>query len=660
MFKNLKLSAKIAALAAVLFIFMSTVGLIAVLNMFSAASSSRHVAQQILPAINHTTDILQFTGDIRRTMRKFVHTSEPQDAEISKLFMDSLATVIDETSKFIKREVTDLPAFTSSFKKVEELTKPLIEICDELLDIGLKQNEVKAYFFIDGAKATQTLIDIREEMNAQRDAGLHTSSTADRDNLTQFNIRFLTNRIALNRYIQTTDTTGGAEIIENYAKNRKSLGEKLNNSPTLSENFKNKITALEKETDAYYAGFADYHKMQAQREDIYYKQEAMMDEFAYAVHEMTEKTIDRNTQRAVNAATALNSGSIKMIAILLVAMFLGVIMSIFIINSIVKPITRAIDELHSGSDQITGAAGEISKAASAMASGASEQASSLEEISASLNEITSMTKQTAENAKGAETLVKDSVDKSNRGHQSMTRLMEAVKNIKKSGDDTAKILKDIDEIAFQTNLLALNAAVEAARAGEAGKGFAVVAEEVRNLAQRSAAAAKKTAELIDNSQKSSESGVNLAEETSVAIDDITEASRKIEMIVDEISKAAHEQSRGISQVNQAIGSMDQVTQSNASQSEQLAASSEELSSQSLSINDLVGDLVNVVAGALARAEKERGVTTNRRKGIHRTAGAGGKPGTGRYRSITTHNMPAVRKTDQMIAFNDDNKNYGRY
>ncbi|MDR0303940.1 MAG: methyl-accepting chemotaxis protein, partial [Chitinispirillales bacterium] len=163
----------------------------------------------------------------------------------------------------------------------------------------------------------------------------------------------------------------------------------------------------------------------------------------------------------------------------------------------------------------------------------------------------------------------------------------------------------IDEIAFQTNLLALNAAVEAARAGEAGKGFAVVAEEVRNLAQRSAESAKKTAQLIESSQASSSRGVGLSEETSEAIGKITEVSNKIALIVDEITTAAEEQSRGVSQVNSAIGDMDQITQSNAAGSEELAASSQELNSQSLVMNGLMGDLVGVVSGEAAKAERLR-------------------------------------------------------
>jgi methyl-accepting chemotaxis protein len=306
------------------------------------------------------------------------------------------------------------------------------------------------------------------------------------------------------------------------------------------------------------------------------------------------------TNEAVFVEKSLRTSSVIMLVGLIVAVLLGIILSIIITNSIVKPISNAINGLSSGSDQVTAASSEIAGASQGMASGASEQAASLEEISSSLNEITSMTKQTADNVRTADILVKEVGTKMSVGKESMANLQNAVIEIQQSSNDTAKILKDIDEIAFQTNLLALNAAVEAARAGEAGKGFAVVAEEVRNLAQRSAESAKKTAELIETSQQKSHVGVDLVDTTSKAIDEVATNAAKVGMIISEITTASEEQARGVSQVNQAIGNMDQVTQSNASSAEELAASSEELSAQAMSMNDLVGELVGFIDGDEAK------------------------------------------------------------
>jgi methyl-accepting chemotaxis protein len=169
----------------------------------------------------------------------------------------------------------------------------------------------------------------------------------------------------------------------------------------------------------------------------------------------------------------------------------------------------------------------------------------------------------------------------------MGRMSSSINKIKESSDQTAKIVKTIDEIAIQTNLLALNAAVEAARAGEAGRGFAVVAEEVRNLAQRSSQAAKNTADMIAESVKNAGEGVNIAEEVSKSFDAIAVSAKKVNDLIAEIAAASQEQSQGIDQVNTAVAQMDQVTQQNAANSEESASAAEELSSQAEELQSMV-------------------------------------------------------------------------
>ena len=188
------------------------------------------------------------------------------------------------------------------------------------------------------------------------------------------------------------------------------------------------------------------------------------------------------------------------------ALILGILLAWLITRSITKPINRIIAGLNEGSEQVSSASGQVSSASQSLAEGATEQAAGLQETSSSLEEMSSMTKQNADNAQQASTLAGEARKAANVGTESMNRMNGAIQEIQKSSDETAKIIKVIDEIAFQTNLLALNAAVEAARAGEAGKGFAVVAEEVRNLAMRSAEAAKNTANMIEESVKNSKNG----------------------------------------------------------------------------------------------------------------------------------------------------------
>ena len=179
-------------------------------------------------------------------------------------------------------------------------------------------------------------------------------------------------------------------------------------------------------------------------------------------------------------------------------------------------------------------------------------------------------------------------------------MTSAIDDIQKSSTETAKIIKVIDEIAFQTNLLALNAAVEAARAGEAGKGFAVVAEEVRNLAQRSAEAAKNTSSMIEQSVNNSKAGVAISAEVSKVLGEIATGIAKTSDLVNEIAAASQEQAQGVDQINKAVSQMDKVTQQNAAAAEESASASEELNAQAGSMKDIVGELVALVGGSSAK------------------------------------------------------------
>jgi methyl-accepting chemotaxis protein len=257
------------------------------------------------------------------------------------------------------------------------------------------------------------------------------------------------------------------------------------------------------------------------------------------------------------------------------------------INTVMQNLGDALSHVTLIVAQVTSASAEISNGAQSLAEGSSEQASSLEEVSASLEEISSMTKQNADNSNQAKILAYEARGAANEGDATMRRMAVAINQIKQSADNTAKIIKSIDDIAFQTNLLALNAAVEAARAGEAGKGFAVVAEEVRNLAMRSADAAKDTAKMIDESVKNADGGVKITEEVAKSLGQIVSRTSKVGDLIAEIAAASNEQSQGIEQVNIAVAQMNEVTQRNAANAEESASASEELSNQALELAEEV-------------------------------------------------------------------------
>ncbi len=238
-----------------------------------------------------------------------------------------------------------------------------------------------------------------------------------------------------------------------------------------------------------------------------------------------------------------------------------------------------INEINMAAQQIAAGANEVSNSSQALSQGATESAAALEEISASMTELASQTTTNAENANQANQLAQQSRDEAEKGNRQMNDLMGAMVEINESSQNISKIIKVIDEIAFQTNLLALNAAVEAARAGKHGKGFAVVAEEVRNLAARSAKAARETAELIEGSAEKVANGSQLADHTAEALKGIVTGSTKVTDLVAEIAAASNEQANGIAQVNQGLSQIEQVTQQNTAASEEGAAAAEELSSQ---------------------------------------------------------------------------------
>jgi methyl-accepting chemotaxis protein len=290
----------------------------------------------------------------------------------------------------------------------------------------------------------------------------------------------------------------------------------------------------------------------------------------------------------------------------LLALASGALIGWFTNRSIVKPIHRIIEGLNEGGSQVAEAAVQVSSASQSLAQGASEQASGIEETSASLEEMFAMTQHNAENAENADGLMGEAKALIDKGQDSMGRLTQAIGEIKRSSDRTAKIVKTIDEIAFQTNLLALNAAVEAARAGEAGKGFAVVAEEVRTLAQRAGEAARDTAGMIEESVRNSDHGVSVTAESSEALEAVIATSEKVRKLVALIAGASKEQAKGIEQVNSAVAQMDSVTQQNAASAQESAAASEELSAQAEQLRATVGELAVVFGGASAGHLQSRG------------------------------------------------------
>ncbi|WP_170180193.1 Cache 3/Cache 2 fusion domain-containing protein [Desulfoglaeba alkanexedens] len=370
------------------------------------------------------------------------------------------------------------------------------------------------------------------------------------------------------------------------------------------------------------------------------------DELLAMVRQVTER-LNRDRLKSMQWAAAV---VLSMVGVGIVAAFLFG-------RGIANSISRAVEGLTEGADQVAAASGQVSASSQQLSEGASQQAASLEESSSAIEEMASMTRQNADNAKEAAQIATQSGQKFTNASTALQSLTQSMDEISKASEETQKIIKTIDEIAFQTNLLSLNAAVEAARAGEAGAGFAVVADEVRNLALRSAEAARNTAVIIDGTVKRIREGSTLVSNVNGSFKEVKTDSEKMAELIAEIAAASQEQAEGIEQINRAILEMDQVVQQNAANAEETAAASEELTAQANQLREYVSLLVQIVGQGTRKSERaakepERGGSGMKTPAaeVPLRAGGGGK-GDGRDR-------PARRKTgsskaEEVIPFEED-------
>ncbi|MFO7608322.1 MAG: methyl-accepting chemotaxis protein [Candidatus Krumholzibacteriia bacterium] len=357
------------------------------------------------------------------------------------------------------------------------------------------------------------------------------------------------------------------------------------------------LSEVRKATDSYHTAALHLGVNMDQLADLGARREAAGDRVVAACETAANNGVEGAVARTGEASTAVSRTNVVLMIGMLAALAVGSLLAFFITRSITGPVNRIIAGLDGASGQVSTAADQIAQSSQQMAEGASEQAAALEETSASLQQMAAMTQKNAGSARDAARIAGDARQGGEQGKDAMTRMADSIQRIKQSSDQTAKIIKTIDEIAFQTNLLALNAAVEAARAGDAGKGFAVVAEEVRNLAQRSAEAARETSELIQGSRERADEGVTVSTEVSAILEGMVTAVGTLNELVGGVAEASDEQARGVEEVNGAVEQMDTVTQTNAANAEESASASEELSAQAQELTGMVSQLVALVGGS---------------------------------------------------------------
>lgn len=315
------------------------------------------------------------------------------------------------------------------------------------------------------------------------------------------------------------------------------------------------------------------------------------------ISKLVKINIDTAEADNLKALNYVKSSVIFQVVTSIFALILAIIFGYIVTQMITRPVKDAIDNLSAGTDEVSINSSRVADTSHVLTEGASKQAAAIQETSSTLEETSSMVHQNRENTQQAASLAKQAKQYAEKSNDEMGKMMISMSDLKNSSNEIAKIIKVIDDIAFQTNILSLNAAVEAARAGDAGKGFAVVAEEVRNLAQRSAQAAKDTTIIIEGNIELSDSSVNIARMVKESVEAIGEQATKVSELLDEIAVATNEQAQGVGQINQAVSQIEIALQSNAATTDENVANSNALQEQVVNLREIVNSLVVLVDGA---------------------------------------------------------------
>ena len=654
-FRNMKLATKIGAGFAGLIVIAVFLGGLAIFNMKSVTTQATIMSKEFVPEAavannversslltmysirgygytedktflsegkGHLSDVKKYLSDAKTLGEKSERLNSLKEAaakaETSTLDYEKLVDQTQKKIEAIDKDRIDLNANAKKFTDncdayLEGQNQSLTQEINQQLDpIKLVERQTKIQTFKEITDLGNTLRIAVWKSQAERDPKIITDSLKSFDHME----RKLADLLAITRQ----------EV------NIKLIRE----TQAAAAGYKAAMTSLL----ANWTALQDLGKERGTAGDIVVKQ-AM---------ETTLKGMDDVTKVGNESVSALSNASIVMIIGLTLAAIVGIFMAIFITRSITKPLNRAIESLNVGSEQVSSASNQISSSSQQLAEGATEQASSLEESSSALEELAGQARGNSEKAKRATEGADLAQSTAEKASVAMDETVKTMNDIKESSGKISGIIKTIEEIAFQTNLLALNAAVEAARAGEHGKGFAVVAEEVRNLAQRSAVAAKDTAQLIETSVEQSKRGADVVTKASDAIGQILEVAKSVAKDAREVTTASNEQSEGIAQINNAVAQMDKVTQQVASNAEESASASEELSAQSQQLMSVVGDLISLVGGS---------TNTNGRAGtVHMQVASNG--GSQR-KAIAQKQHPQLThkgaKAAEAIPFDDDKKSF---
>jgi methyl-accepting chemotaxis protein len=651
---QMKLGTKIILGFGVLILIALLLGGLAAVQMKSVQGESVKLAQEYVPEVQVANNIERYSLLTMYANRGYGYTEEERFLKSGR---ENLAKVekymVD--AEDLAQKAKHLVKLKAQVAKAKQHVAAYKGLAEETVTLNQRLAEIRKVMDQAAAKYVKNCNDFLASQNQAMEKEIAEGAMGPRLKERLLKITLVNDIIGL----------GNATRIGNFKsqamRSPETMREALNNFPEIEKKFQmlravtrqelniRQINETKAAADQYKEAMEQFLARWLEREELNKNRGQAANMVLDAAQATALAGIGATDEIATGAASSLSTASTIMIFGLLIALVVSIALAILITRSITGPIRRIIEALSSGSEQVSAASNEVSSASQELAEGASENAAALEETSSSLEEMASMTRQNADNATQANSLMDEARRTVTRAGEAMKEMTQSMDDISTSGQEIGKIIKTIDEIAFQTNLLALNAAVEAARAGEAGAGFAVVADEVRNLAMRAAEAAKNTADLIETTVQKINQGNQLVKTTDETFTEVATNANKVAELVSEIAAASQEQAQGIDQVNTAVTQMDTVTQKNAANAEESASASEELNAQAETLMDVVNELVNMVGGAESRSGQMRGRPSAKTDPAHRAALPSAK---------TKAPAPApakgkVVKADEVIPMDDD-------
>ncbi|SFM39745.1 methyl-accepting chemotaxis protein [Thermodesulforhabdus norvegica] len=601
MFRNSKLSTKIVAGFFVMLIIMLAFGIFVAIKCSFLVGMSKSVSGFAVPQAKMFGEMQNSFLKAMYNYRLFIATSDKTFEKNAKHHLQEASSwIIEGRNLANKLSLSDREKLNSSLNAVSGMLKDYENEALKALEAGKELYEAREQMESAGLTFTRSCNELLKYLSDYLDSMLD-KGTAERKLKAQMDavVKILADGSLLQILVLQSQIENNREMllkskqyfeeIKNYLKNI--------NEGSVDPEVTKFTEEIKKAVKIYEDAFKTLENTWSVMQDVQAKQVKVGEEILNLAKTNSLHAMDNAQDKASLTASELVGLRYVTVVALIVALILGIVLALVITASISRPIKKATEELSEASIQVETASREVSSSSQSLAEVASEQAAALEQISSSVEELSSMTKQNANNAKQADSYMKEAHKIVEEANNMMNTLASYMNEISATSEETFKIIKTIDEIAFQTNLLALNAAVEAARAGEAGAGFAVVADEVRALALRAAEAARNTAALIEETVNKIRQGTQLTTTTHDSFTKVTEAISRVAQLMDEISAASNEQAEGIEQINKAIGEMDKAVQQTAASAEESAAASEELNAQANQMKSLVDHLVSLVGSA---------------------------------------------------------------